>query len=93
LFLIFGAFQGYKAGSKVSLIAGLNSGICVLVGVWMAGVNPELGFGFLSLVTALLAVMFTVRLIKTKKFMPSGMLLIVTVVALVTAVLSFLGKV
>lgn len=91
--LVVGAFQGAKAGSKISLIAGLTSGIFVFIGLWMARTNAEAGFGFLSALTGLLVIMFAVRLIKTRKFMPSGMLLIMTVVACAAAVLSLLGKV
>ncbi len=91
--LVVGAFQGAKAGSKISLVAGFTSGVFVFVGLWMARTNAEAGFGFLSVLTGLLVVMFAVRLIKTKKFMPSGMLLIMTAVACAAAVLSLLGKV
>ena len=90
--LIAGGWMGAKAGSKVSLIAGSISGICVFIGLWMAAKDPALGYGFLSALTALLSIMFLVRVIKTKKFMPSGMLLVLSAMALTLAVLLYSGR-
>lgn len=77
LFLFVGAVMGAKAGSRVSLIMGSVSGAIILLGdVWtrrdFAG-----GFMLLTVVAGLLTVVFFQRLLKTKKMMPSGMLLIV----------------
>ena len=82
LFLILGGFMGFKKGSKISLIMGLASGILVLLGVWLLTVNPKAAWVSLSCLNALLTVSFASRLIKTKKFMPSGMLLLITLAVL-----------
>ena len=82
-FLILGGFMGLKKGSKVSLIAGLASGILVLLGVWFLSVNQYAAWIYLSVLNALLTVSFTSRLLKTRKFMPSGMLLLMTLAVLV----------
>ena len=86
LFLILGGFMGLKKGSKISLIMGLLSGIFVLVGVWLLTVTPKPAWIFLSTLNILLAVSFISRLIKTRKIMPSGMLLLVTLGVLVFCV-------
>ena len=78
LLLIVGGVMGFRKGSKVSLIAGSLSGILVLAGVVLLGFNPSLGWISLSVLNALLAVSFVSRLVKTRKFMPSGMLLVIS---------------
>lgn len=79
LFLLIGGFVGWKKGSKASLVAGTISGLLVLCGVWWMSFNVVKPRIFLFFVTALLSIVFLVRLVKTKKFMPAGMLLLVTV--------------
>lgn len=92
LILIAGGLMGAKAGSKVSLAAGSISGIFVFIGLWMAAKDSSLGYGFLSALTVLLSVMFLVRWIKTKKLMPSGILLMLSLLAAGVAVLSLTGR-
>ena len=82
-FLILGGFMGLKKGSKISLIMGLASGLLVLVGVWLLTFTPKTAWIFLTCLNALLSVSFISRLIKTRKFMPSGMLLLITLAVLV----------
>lgn len=68
-----GAFL--KSGSKPSIISGVVAGI-VLAGAYVKDSVP------LALGTAVaLALVFAIRLIKTKKFMPAGMLCIVSIAA------------
>jgi len=78
LFLFFGAFMGWKAGSKMSLIMGLASGILVLIGIYVMGVNLKGGLTMLAVIGGILAIVFLMRLIKTHSFMPAGALLIVS---------------
>ena len=90
--LLSGAYFGWKAGSKISLIMGIVSGILVLFGVYVAGSNPQFGFRFLTLISASLAVVFLMRLIKTHKMMPSGMLLLMSAVALIVCLMQIMKK-
>ena len=85
IFLLLGAFMGLKAGSKISLIMGLVSGAFVLISLYIAQSNPAFGFKMLTLITGVLTGMFLQRLIKTEKFMPSGMLLITSLIALIVS--------
>lgn len=77
--LVGGVIGFKKASSKASLIAGVVS--CILLAVCFAitlsQTTPGLIGGFI--VTCLLDVVFVMRLVKTKKFMPSGMMLIVVI--------------
>ena len=83
IFLTLGAYFGWKAGSSKSLIMGLGSAALVFLGFFLTTVNPRTGFLLLSLVGTVLTVTFVMRLLATHKFMPSGMLLIVTIAFLI----------
>lgn len=86
--LVVGGLMGYlKAGSKVSLVTSLVSAAVIAVCVFALqrpGLYAAMG------VQALLIAVFAMRLAKTKKFMPAGLMLIVTAVALI-AELALLG--
>lgn len=89
LFMFVGAFMGWKKGSSVSLVAGLGSGLMMLLGVWLMTINPRGAYIFISCLTGVLSVVFLIRLLKTQSFMPSGMLLIVTLAVLVFTLFRF----
>lgn len=84
ILMLVGGVIGYRAaGSKPSLISGVISGL-LLFGAF-AWSRSNAGGGFLSaaVLALLLAIVFTIRLAKTGRFMPSGMLLAISVIALV----------
>jgi uncharacterized membrane protein (UPF0136 family) len=83
LFLILGGFLGFKKGSMISLIMGVSSGILVFAGIWLLTFNSKGAWIFLTCLNLVLSVSFTSRLIKTRKFMPSGMLLSITLAVLI----------
>lgn len=81
---IVGGIIGYqKAGSKPSMISGVITGILLLI----AGIGllqAAAWGGWLAIaVTLLLVIVFTWRLIKTRKFMPAGLMVIVGVATLI----------
>ncbi|MEM9816771.1 MAG: TMEM14 family protein [Cyanobacteria bacterium P01_D01_bin.6] len=81
---VVGGIIGYqKAGSKPSLIAGIITGILLLV----AGVGllqMAVWASWLAIAVALLLVIvFIGRLLKTRKFMPAGLMVIVGVATLI----------
>ena len=86
LFLFMGAVMGFKAGSKISLIAGLVSGALNLLGVFWLQSNAKQGYLFLIVLNGILTVMFLMRFLKTHKMMPSGMLLLVGLMVTVLCV-------
>ncbi|MDA0266928.1 MAG: hypothetical protein O2890_11970 [Cyanobacteria bacterium] len=80
---LVGGWMGYQqAGSKVSLISGSITGILLLIASFALfqglGWGPWLGIA----VTALLVVTFVVRLVKTRKVMPAGLMVTAGVVTL-----------
>ena len=83
-----GGIIGYqKASSKPSLISGLVSGGLLVLSGFVIGRQPW-GQWLAAIITALLIVVFAIRLVKTKKFMPAGIMLSA---GLVTLVLLFQG--
>lgn len=85
--LAAGGLMGYlKAGSRPSLIAGLAFGLAAGAGAVLARQNPA-GFVLGAAVAGLLAVFFGRRYFRLRKFMPAGMLTILSVAVLVLMVL------
>ncbi|MEM9005526.1 MAG: TMEM14 family protein [Cyanobacteria bacterium P01_F01_bin.86] len=86
---LVGGLIGYQqAGSKPSLIAGVATGILLLAAGIGLVQSQTWGVWVAIAVTALLVVTFIGRLIKTRKFMPAGLMVIVgiaTLAALLTA--------
>ncbi len=82
ILLVVGGMIGFlKAKSKVSLVtSAIAAALLVLttVNVFTPGVARAVA----DIIMAALLVVFAIRLTKTKKFMPSGMMLTITLVAL-----------
>ena len=78
--LIIGGLMGFlKAGSKVSLIMSLIFAVALALFAtriinWTPG--PDI-------LLALLLIVFGMRYVKTKKFMPSGLMIVLTIAILV----------
>jgi uncharacterized membrane protein (UPF0136 family) len=78
--LLVGGLMGYlKAGSKVSLVTSAAFALALIIAGY-AGVPyaPQFILGLLIV----LAVVFAARLIKTRKFMPAGLMVLLTLAAL-----------
>lgn len=82
ILMVLGGLMGYRAGSRVSLIAGLVSGVLLLAAWWLSRTQPVAGLWAGVVITLLLCGSFAMRLLETRRFMPSGALLVVSVVAL-----------
>jgi len=73
--LLSGAYFGLKVGSKISMIMGIISGLIVFFGTYLITVDAFRGYCLIASISSFLSVIFLIRLIKTRKFMPAGMLL------------------
>ncbi|NEP15637.1 MAG: hypothetical protein F6J97_01895 [Leptolyngbya sp. SIO4C1] len=86
---IIGGIIGYvQARSKVSLLSGIISGILLFMGVILMFQGNPVGLWLSLIVSLVLVGVFIGRLVKTKKLMPAGLMVIVgvvTVIALLTA--------
>lgn len=80
LVLVGGVIGFKKAKSKASLIAGVISAVALDACFGLGFVNPQASLIGGLVVTTALDIVFIMRLIKTKKFMPSGMILIMCLI-------------
>lgn len=88
-----GGIMGYaQAGSKMSLIMGIFSSVVIFAGLYLSKSNSQKGYGLITAMSALLTVTFLVRLVKTGSFMPSGMLVMLSVIAVIVSARQFMGK-
>jgi uncharacterized membrane protein (UPF0136 family) len=82
LVLVGGMIGFFKAGSKISLItSSIAAALLVLTtlpGVFAYGFRTNAA----NIIMAALLVVFAIRLAKTKKFMPSGLMLVLTLATL-----------
>jgi len=85
LLLLSGAYFGKKAGSNVSMIMGLVSGLLTFGLIFIHAQSPAVGRWGLIIISAGLAIVFLKRYMVTMKVMPSGMLLCASVLAIVAA--------
>jgi uncharacterized membrane protein (UPF0136 family) len=80
IIMLLGGVMGFVKGkSKPSLIAGVVSSILLGICFYLTTLAGTTGLIYALLVTAALDLVFAMRLKKTGKFMPSGVLLIIVV--------------
>jgi uncharacterized membrane protein (UPF0136 family) len=82
LLLVGGLIGFLKAKSKVSLITSAVFAALLILTTLRGVFQPGFALLLANLVLVLLLVVFAVRLGKTKKFMPSGLILVATVAVL-----------
>ena len=79
LLLVGGLIGFFKGKSQASLIASVASAVILILCALNLIFKPYVA----DLVIIALVVVFTMRLARTKKFMPSGLMLVVSLVALI----------
>ena len=83
ILLLAGGLIGFlKAKSKVSLIMSAVFAALLVLTTLRGVFQPAFARDLANVLMALLIVVFAVRLAKTKNFMPSGLMLAATIVAL-----------
>ena len=82
LLLVGGLIGFFKAKSKVSLITSAVFAAILILAAIPGILDSSLRGKLVNIIMALLLVVFAIRLAKTKKFMPSGLMLVVTIAAL-----------
>ena len=82
--MMLGGIMGYvKVGSKASLLSGVGMGLTLLAsgyGVWHGSREALIAS---VVIAALLVALFAIRLAKTKRFMPAGVLAILSLAAVI----------
>lgn len=88
---IGGVFGYFKAKSKISLITGCVSGIALL-GVWVYSFSfPSVGLVVAAAIASVLLVVFITRFFRTRKFIPAGVMAILSLVAAIVFILGWLA--
>jgi len=78
-----GGIWGYlKSKSKPSLISGCISGILLLLSAVMQIQGYSSGLAIAKIIILLLLIVFAIRLVKTQKFIPAGIMLVAGVISL-----------
>ncbi len=91
--VILGGVLGFvKAGSRPSLIGGLGGGLGLLAAAWGVGHSQAWGLPAALALTLALLVFFTVRYVRTRAFMPGGLMAILSLAALVGLGLAAHGR-
>jgi uncharacterized membrane protein (UPF0136 family) len=81
--LLAGGLMGFlKAKSKISLMTAAVSAALLIVTAIPGLLGWRLASGLADAIMAVLLVVFALRLSKTRKFMPSGLMLAITIAAL-----------
>lgn len=82
LLLVGGMIGFLKAGSKISLITSSIAAALLVLTALPGVLAPTFRRNMADVIMAALLVVFAIRLTKTKKFMPSGLMLVLTIAAL-----------
>lgn len=81
--LLAGGLIGFlKAGSRTSLLTSAVSAAILILTTLKSVFQPGFRQAAAEIIMAALLVVFAIRLSKTKKFVPSGLMLVLTVIAL-----------
>ena len=89
LLLVGGLIGFLKAKSKVSLITSTVFAALLILTTLRGVFQPGFALGLANITLVVLLLVFAVRLGKTKKFMPSGLILVATVAVLAMLNLKF----
>ena len=82
LLLVGGLIGFFKAGSKVSLVMSAVFAALLVLTTLRGVFQPAFAHDLVNMLLAILIVVFAIRLGKTKKFMPAGLMLAATIAAL-----------
>lgn len=90
---IAGGIIGYvKAGSVISIVAGVVTGILLMVAGYLLPEYRQLGLGLGLFTSLLLAIQFIPRVLRTRRLVPAGVMSVLSLVGIVFAVAVWLGK-
>ena len=88
--LMAGGVMGYvKARSRISLIAGIVSGLVGIAAVFLFN-SGRTGYYLGIALPSAMIVLFGGRYLATRKFMPSGMLVVISIVVFAIMQVSFM---
>jgi uncharacterized membrane protein (UPF0136 family) len=90
---IVGGIMGYaKAGSVASIIAGLITGILLLVAAFLLPEHFAAGLITAFIVSIFLALYFIPKLLQTGRVMPAGIMSLLSVIGIIVAIVAWVKK-
>lgn len=89
---IAGGVMGFLKGSTASIVAGGISGVLIIVAAVLLKTNVVVGLAMGGIVALALAGQFVPKFLATHKFMPAGMMSILSTIAIVLTILAFVKK-
>jgi uncharacterized membrane protein (UPF0136 family) len=92
LVLVGGIIGYFQAKSKVSLLSGGICGLLIIVAALCQLQGLTWGLTLAALITGILVVFFAFRLVKTRKFMPGGLMMILGTLALAVMINQILAS-
>ena len=82
LLLIGGMIGYYKAKSHISLYMSVGFAVVLIICVLPGILDAKFANNAVNVIMAVLLVVFAIRWVKTKKFMPAGLMIILTILTL-----------
>lgn len=93
LLTIAGGIVGYaKAGSVVSIIAGVITGVLLLVAAFLLPEHRLAGLATALIVSLLLAAQFVPKFLRTGRVMPAGLMSVLSVIGIIAAIVVWVRK-
>ena len=93
IFSLVGGIIGYqKSKSQVSLVSGAISGILLLVTSYCIAQNLAWALILATIISLLLVIVFIIRLRKTGKFMPAGLMVALGIINLIVTLTQYLAS-
>ena len=90
---ILGGIVGYvKAGSVASIIAGAVTGVLLLVGAFLLPEHRAAGLAIALIISLLLAAQFIPKFLRTSRFMPAGIMSVLSVIGIIAAIVAWVKK-
>jgi uncharacterized membrane protein (UPF0136 family) len=90
---IAGGIVGYvKAGSVASIIAGSITGVLLLVAAFLLPQHRGVGLATALVISLVLAGQFVPKFLHTGRAMPAGMMSILSVIGVITAIVALVKK-
>lgn len=87
---LLGGIMGYvRARSRVSLASGTVRGVLLLFAGFLQLQGYNWGLILATVITAVLIVVFAVRLVKTRKAMPAGLMIVAGIPVLILLIAQF----
>lgn len=93
LLTIAGGIVGYaKAGSVASIIAGVITGVLLLVAAFLLPEHRLAGLATALIVSLLLAAQFVPKFLRTGRVMPAGLMSVLSVIGIIAAIVVWVRK-